>query len=197
MAATFSVKNAGVWKAPTAIHVKNAGIWKPATEAYIRNAGVWQKYWPVGPTSMLVSSYTPGAIQAAVGAGEYGYVFRPSANRTVTWMGLKIATGNTGTHKVKLYRVSDVALLATGTFDMTAPPLVINTFVWVAIPSVTLTSGVDYALLKADGITTQQWWGSGPTVLNNATNVAASYNPGGFILQQTPDQQYVGLDLGW
>jgi len=69
MAAVFSVRHAGVWKAPTAIHVKDAGVWKAPTEAYVKSGGVWQQYWPVAAGELLATYTVSSAFTG--GGGPY------------------------------------------------------------------------------------------------------------------------------
>lgn len=198
MAAIFSVKHAGTWKAPTAIHVKHAGVWKAPTAAYVKNAGVWQQYWPTGPvapTNKLVGSYTPGTAKNNF-TGELGFIFQPSTGFTATWVGFKIVTGNTGIHTVKIYDAGADTLLRNVNFDLSSL-VVTNTFVWVPITALTFAAFTSYLITKVVTSGGQQWWDQGPTTISNSLNTQAMSRSGGTNTPGNADQQYVGLDLGW
>jgi hypothetical protein len=198
MAAVFSVKHAGVWKAPTEIRVKHASVWKIPTNAYVRNAGVWQQYWPaapVAPTTKYVTDFTPGIAKNNF-TGELGYAFQPINTFTATWVGFKIVSGNTGTHTVKIYDYGTNTLLRTVTFDLSALT-VTDTFVWMQMSSLTFTGMTSYMILKVVTSGGQQWWDQGATTLSDSINTFTVSRTGTTNTAGNPNTQFVGLDLGW
>jgi hypothetical protein len=152
---------------------------------------------PAGPTASLLTSFTPADNRDDF-TGEVGVRINMIASRSVSWLGLRCNTGNSGIHKLNLYEWFADALVATANIDLTGKTP--GTWVWVPITPVTLTSGY-YALLKevVQGAG-QLWVNNSPTTFSPTYtgNIYATYRvPGGTMAVTGNDLQFVGVDLGW
>jgi hypothetical protein len=114
----------------------------------------------------------------------------------VSWVGSRVASGNTGTHTVKLYDASGDVLLRTATIDMAGP--LVNGYVWAAITPLALTMGSTYTLEKVVTSGGQSWFDEGATTIPNATIVVSVLRAtSGSAIPTTANKQFVGLNLGW
>ena len=150
-----------------------------------------------GPTAHLMTSFTPAADRDNF-TGEVGVRINMTASRTVSFIGARCGTGNTGIRTVKIYEWFADALVATANIDMTGKT--VGTFVWASIAPVTLAVGY-YAVLATTVDGDGQWWSeNAPTTFSPTYtgNIYATYrSPGGAMAVTGPDLQFVGVDVGW
>jgi len=157
------------------------------------------RVWPppaTAPDVSLLVSFASGAGRNDF-TGEVGVRLGIGGTPiTVSWIGA-LCSAPGGTRTVKLYEWFADALQRTAVIDMTGKTL--GQYVWAEIAPITLSAGGYYSLLQtvtaSDG---QTWANQGPTAFNGMANVYSTYRtPGGAMNATGPDQQYVGLDLGW
>jgi hypothetical protein len=153
---------------------------------------------PAGPTTSVLTSFAAGADRNDHD-GSVGLRFEVSSSRSISWIGCRVATGNTGMHTVNLYDYNNNStILASAQIEMTGKA--VGSYAWAAVPAYTLTPGVTYALVKITSIGGPLWANAGNTTFAApVTNVVAIYRSGstGPFGGATANQQYVGLDLGW
>jgi len=158
------------------------------------------KVWPApptGPTAHLMTSFSPATDRNDF-TGEVGVRLNMTANRAISFIGMRCGTGNTGIKTVKIYEWFADALVATASIDMTGKT--VGTFVWAPIAPVTLLVGY-YGLLASTVQGDGQWWSeNAPTAFDPTYtgNIYATYrSPGGAMAVTGADMQFVGVDVGW
>jgi len=175
-----------------------------ATAAAVYLGGT--KVWPpppvviAAPAHSLITSYTPGGDRNDIG-GEVGVRLGIGpAPLTISWMGMRCHTGNSGPRTLNLYEFFADAKVATATVDLTGKTA--GEWVWAAITPVTLGAGGYYTLMMVvTGPTMQPWNDVGPATMRSPeiANIYYCYRPaGGSVSTGSPNQIFGGgFDLGW
>jgi hypothetical protein len=96
--------------------------------------------------------------------GKIGFEFKPTANITVTHLGLLKVSGNSHTHVVRLYSGSTV--LASATIDLSTGSA--GDYIWQTVSSVSLLSGAQY------GIVADYTSGGGDQWYNDDANITST-----------------------
>lgn len=128
--------------------------------------------------------------------GKIGFAFTPSANITVTHLGLLKVSGNSHTHVVRIYNASNT-LLVSATVDLSQTPSA-DGYVYVTCSSTSLSSGNQYWCMadytsgggdqwydsdspgvtcSADGAVNNAAFGSSPPFSNGHTGSFSFSNP--------------------
>jgi hypothetical protein len=151
---------------------------------------------PPAPSTRLTTSFTGGGDRTDFG-GEVGWQFQVNASRSISWMGARVTTANTGLHTVNLYDGASLVLLATASVDMTGKNA--GSSAWTSITPITLVPGVTYVLVKPVTVASQAFIGQGPmTAQSVAQSVMAAYRGASEPFATTvADAQFGGIDLGW
>ena len=151
------------------------------------------------PSSSLLTSYTPGGDRNDI-VGEVGVrIGIGPAPLAVSWIGMRVHTGNSGPRTLNLYEFFGDTLQATATVDLTGK--VAGDWVWASIPEVTLGAGGYYALMmEVTGSSMQPWNDVGAAAMKSPdiNNIYYCYRSGGSgISTGGPDQMFGGaFDLG-
>ena len=170
-----------------------------AAAVYLGSAKIWPKS-AIGPISSLLVSYTPGGDRNDIG-GEVGVrIGIGPANLTVSWIGMRCHTGNSGPRTLNLAEFFADALKATATVDLTGKAA--GDWVWASIAPVTLIAGGYYTLMMVTtGPGMQPWNDVGPAAMKSpdVNNIYYCYRgAGGPVSTGGPNQIFGGgFDLGW
>jgi hypothetical protein len=148
------------------------------------------------PADFLCTSFTPGADRNDF-SGSVGVRIWFNQNMTFEWLGARCGTDNTGLHRVAVYEWMADSLVAEGYVDFT--DRTVGDYAWVKVAPFSVVSGNYYAIMKDTTASDGQWWANiGGTVFQFSSQTVGAYRPsGGALSGATPDQQYVGVDLGW
>jgi hypothetical protein len=149
--------------------------------------------WATSPNALLTLFVNTGGATGL--NGEAGLKFKSSANTDYNRIGLRAKAGVTGLHTVKLYNYDTLAVLQTGSVDLTGST--VGNFYYVPMPTTTLVSGTNYALTAAL-IASEQFPSNCPVTLRNAVagqTSSAFYDTSWHIL--APDVCYYGVDLDY
>jgi hypothetical protein len=184
---------------PVKVWSGSAWVTKPAK---VWNGSAWVTVGtapPAAPTSSLITSFTPGSdrndftgeVGVRLGVGTTGIPF--------TWMGARRhSAAQTGVHTLNLYEWFADTLVRTASIDYTG--VAVGSYAWVSVPSTTLLANGYYALLMPvtafDG---QTWCNPGViTFQSSIVNVYDCYRvPASALATGTPNDAFIGLDLGW
>ena len=171
-----------------------------ADAVYVGATKIWPAALsgPSGPTASLLVSYTPGGDRSDI-VGEVGVRLGIGPTPiSVTWMGMRVHTGNSGPRTLNLYEYFADTLQATVTVDLTGKTA--GDWVWAGIAPVTLAANGYYALMMATTAGMQPWNDIGPsTMIPAIANHYYCYRAAGSgISTGGPDMIFGGgFDLGW
>lgn len=122
----------------------------------------------------VVQAYAPGAETNSGASGYYGMSFKPSVSMQVISLGIRAASGNTGTHTVSLVdydanqTITDAAVNLTGSTPG-------NWYYAPVSANQVLSVGKQYLLLAQETNGGQYWADQGAVTLRDATEVQAVY----------------------
>jgi hypothetical protein len=142
----------------------------------------------------LIASYTPGLDRNDF-SGYVGQQFIPTASVTITSLGIRMATGNTGTRTVYLLDHTET-VIASAVITLGGS---VGTFYYASITGTVITSGLIYKLTTQVVNAGDFWSDDGAVTLNGAGTNASIYSPtgnSGFVTFAA-GQTYVGLDMTW
>lgn len=148
--------------------VGGQGVWMVSDDGHVQ--------FVPNPGPALVASYSPGADRSDF-TGFAGLRFTSAANQTISSLGIRMGTGDTGTWTVSLTDAMG-NVLASAAIDLTGGT--VGTF-YYGTASYQLTNGTTYYLVTEVDSTqsTQYWSDAGAVTLNSAvaTDAVAVYSP--------------------
>lgn len=142
----------------------------------------------------LVSAYTPGADRNNL-TGSAGVRFTLTAGHTytVTQLGLRKATGNSGNSTARISDPTSGATLTSAAISLTAAT--VGQFVYGAV-SIKLIGGVPYQITRDVTNTGQNWSDTGVVSLTDAGSVSAVSGASlGSLTVGTANQMFAGVDM--
>ncbi len=123
--------------------------------------------------------------------GCVGFTFTVgAANITVTSFGRWITSGNSQTHTIRLFKVSDDSEVTNGTVNASGAPV---GYLYTSITPVVLTAGVAYHILSEEVISQDQWYGDDGTTTGTAD---ATLNGSRYIVGACPTSAGSGSGSG-
>ena len=147
----------------------------------------------------LITGFTTGAARNNF-TGGFGMKFTVGATPlNVTALGRIYVAGNSGTHLLRLVRVSDGSDVPGGSVNITLPSGTAGQFAFAPLASpVTLDANASYYLMSAEINGGDQFYDLGPVTTTNAASVDSGvvfWQGSGFTAVGPPSRIYVPVNL--
>ncbi len=158
----------------SSIYSSNSVNWLPVGPANSSYVPLNFQYWPGTPDSTLITGYTLNQGTARNDfSGWVGMKFTVGPNSIpVNSLGRLFLAGNSGTHTVKLVRVSDGSDVPGGSVSVSMAGGTVGVFSYAALPSqITLLPNTAYYLVSQESAGGDQWYDYGPVSASSAVSV--------------------------